>query len=105
MGYMTLSERFRVPNYNDPNEVSLGEVDFDYERCTGCGMCVKICPGDALAMEDKKPKMREFPDNQCMFCGCCSAICPVDAVIMKKPYKSIYMFKTIEHGEPKPPRL
>lgn len=105
MGYMTLKERFRVPNYNDPNEVSLGEVDFDYEKCTKCGMCVKICPGDALAMDDNKPVMKKFPDNQCIFCGCCSAICPVDAIIMKKPFKSISMYKTIEHGDPKPPRL
>lgn len=106
MGYMTLKERFRVPTYNDPDELSLGEVEFDYATCTKCGMCIKICPADSLELDDEnKPVLRKHPYNQCIFCGCCSAVCPVDAIIMKKPFTCTYFYKTIEHGEPKPPRL
>jgi ferredoxin len=105
MKYMSLKERLKIPEYNNPDEIILGEVDFDYKKCTGCGMCVKICPGSALAMEGKKPVMRQPPDNQCMFCADCQAICPVDAIIMKKPFRWSGYYKCIEHGEPKPPRL
>jgi len=105
MGYMTLLERFRIPTYNDPNETIRGRVDFDLARCTGCGMCVKICPASALELVDKKATMKEPPDDQCMFCGDCQAVCPVDAVIMKRPYRWTSFYKVIEHGEPKPPRL
>jgi len=87
MGYMTLFEMFRVPTYNDPKETILGKVDFDHARCTGCGMCIKVCPATTLTLMEKKVVMKDPPDDQCMFCGCCAAICPVDAVIMKRPYR------------------
>lgn len=105
MGYMTFLERLRIPTYNDPQEIILGEVDFDYERCDSCGMCAKICPADSIYIEDRKPILRSHPDNQCVFCGCCSAICKKDAIIMKKPYRATWFYKTIEHGDPQPPRL
>ncbi len=105
MGYMSLLERFRIPTYDDPKEICMAEVAFDHERCDGCGMCAKVCPADSIHMEAKRPRMRPNPDNQCIFCGCCSAICTKDAVIMKKPFSATWFYKTIEHGEPKPPRL
>jgi len=105
MGYMTLLEMFKIPTYNDPDELSLGEVEFDHKRCMKCGICAKACPADSIYYEDKKPFMRTYPDNQCIFCGCCAAICPAGAITMKKPYTVKYYYKTIEHGEPKPPRL
>jgi len=105
MGYMTLLEMFRVPTYNDPKETILGRVDFDHARCTGCGICIQVCPAKALALVEKKAAMKDAPEDQCMFCGCCAAICPADAVIMERPYRWTSFYKTIEHGDPKPPRL
>lgn len=105
MGYMTLFERLRIPTYDDPNEISLAEVDFDHALCDGCGMCAKVCPADSIVMEGKRPLMRPHPDNQCIYCGCCSAVCTKDAIDLKKPYRATWFYKTIEHGDPQPPRL
>ncbi|HVN72266.1 MAG TPA: 4Fe-4S binding protein [Desulfomonilia bacterium] len=104
MGNFSLKEFFKIPAYDNPDELCMGEVEFDEAKCSKCGMCAKICPGSAIAF-DSKPYMKSFPENQCMFCGCCSAICPKDAVIMKKPLVAKYFFKPIGHGDIKPPRL
>jgi ferredoxin len=104
MGNFSLREFFKIPDYDNPDELNFGEVAFDEAKCIKCGMCAKVCPGAAIGFEDK-PFMKPFPENQCMFCGCCSAFCPKDAVIMKKPLIAKYFYKPIEHGDIKPPRL
>lgn len=40
--------------------------------CTGCGMCVDVCPYDALMLEEEKAKVQEV---LCEGCGTCSATC------------------------------
>lgn len=40
--------------------------------CTGCGMCVDVCPYDALSLEDYKAQVNEV---LCEGCGTCVATC------------------------------
>lgn len=40
--------------------------------CTGCGMCVHVCPYDALSLKDGKVEVNEV---LCEGCGTCSATC------------------------------
>ena len=44
------------------------------EKCTGCGICVKDCPGNALTLKDKNQKI-EFNKDKCIGCGECVASC------------------------------
>lgn len=48
--------------------------------CTGCGMCVYVCPYDALALKDGKAEVNEV---LCEGCGTCSATCLRAAVQVK----------------------
>lgn len=53
------------------------------DLCKGCGKCVKICPMDALQMNDKKAV---FDANRCIGCGLCVAACPSGALsLQRKP--------------------
>lgn len=46
------------------------------ERCTGCGMCAKICKHDVNAIEPEDHKVRvDF--SKCSVCGLCVPMCPV----------------------------
>lgn len=47
------------------------------KRCTGCGVCVEICPVDAISIQADKARIDE---NECIGCGACVAECPVQAI-------------------------
>ena len=49
----------------------------DRDLCTGCGLCVEICPMRTLSIQDGKA---EVTGDQSLNCGHCEAICPVGAV-------------------------
>jgi heterodisulfide reductase subunit A len=48
--------------------------------CTGCGMCVDVCPYDALSLKDGKVEVNEV---LCEGCGTCSATCLRAAINVK----------------------
>ena len=49
------------------------------EKCTDCGVCVPICPTQALVVD---PKTREviFDNKKCIACELCVKICPPRAM-------------------------
>lgn len=51
-------------------------VKIDYEKCTGCGLCVADCVALNIKIEDKKA----YTKKDCFLCGHCVAICPAGAV-------------------------
>lgn len=61
-----------------------GQLCWDPENCTGCGLCVKDCPAEAIELitVDKAAKrfvMRYFADR-CTFCGQCVYNCRFDCL-------------------------
>lgn len=54
----------------------------DKEKCIGCGVCVSICPVEAISFDsDGKAKIDKV---KCIHCGACQASCPVDAIDLEK---------------------
>ena len=53
----------------------------DQDKCTGCGVCVDICPVDAITMKDGKAVIDE---DACIDCGVCVSECPVEAISMEQ---------------------
>ena len=51
----------------------------DAEKCTGCGLCVKVCPTNAISGQKKQPHSIE--ESKCTKCGLCYDTCKFDAVI------------------------
>lgn len=105
MARLSLRERLRVPTYGDPEEIQAGEVAFDYDRCSGCGICAQACPAKAILFADKRPSLKPCSLNECIACGDCAAICPEGAIRVVKGYRYTGLYKTIDHGEIQPPRL
>lgn len=46
------------------------------EKCIGCGVCVSVCPFEAIDMVDDKA----FITEKCTACGACVEECPVEAI-------------------------
>lgn len=47
------------------------------QKCTGCELCYKWCPSDAISMRNK---VAFITDEKCISCGECIALCRFDAV-------------------------
>ena len=50
----------------------------DYEKCTACLWCYKICPMDVYRTVGKEVYIA-YPDD-CMCCYLCELECPVEAI-------------------------
>ena len=51
------------------------------EACSGCNLCVRICPTDALtaSLEDERYALK-FLESDCIGCDLCAVVCPEKAV-------------------------
>lgn len=49
----------------------------DVARCTGCGVCVEVCPVEAITLVDSKARVDQ---EACTGCGICVNECAVDAI-------------------------
>jgi heterodisulfide reductase subunit A len=54
----------------------------DKDACTGCGICVEVCPYEARTLNERK-RIAEVNDALCVGCGGCIAACPSNASIHK----------------------
>ena len=73
--------------YTQETEKSQKVLDYDYKWCTGCGLCVSLCPTRALELGpmheiatgmDAPPVMMDI--DKCSFCGMCANFCPIHAI-------------------------
>jgi Pyruvate/2-oxoacid:ferredoxin oxidoreductase delta subunit len=53
--------------------------EIDADSCTGCGLCAKHCPSEAIAGERRKP--HKILPEKCTRCGICFDKCPFNAVL------------------------
>ncbi len=72
------------------------------EKCTGCGICVKVCPFGAIELIDGKANIGE----KCVLCGSCVKSCPVSAIVIDQEertssediYSGVWIFAEAENG-------
>jgi len=47
------------------------------ELCTGCGACVKVCPVEAITVQNG---VAQIDADACVECGVCVDECPTEAI-------------------------
>jgi electron transfer flavoprotein alpha subunit len=73
-------------------------------KCVGCGKCIKVCPYEAITLEDELAVINE----NCTLCGACVDSCPFDAIVLEKDqvighdvsaFSGIALYVEHRHGE------
>jgi ferredoxin len=76
----------KAVEYLKENRVEVRELNAyvkkDEDRCTHCGMCISICPVEAMCM-DAETKMVHYLPEKCIACGTCIDACPPAAIAFK----------------------
>lgn len=57
-----------------------GQPRIDSDKCTVCGLCVKLCPTSTLELRDGHVAVEPDTVFGCFGCGHCMAVCPSGAV-------------------------
>ena len=57
-------------------------LELDVVKCTGCGMCVAVCPHQVFQISGGKSEI--INRHGCMECGACMMNCPFKAVSVRK---------------------
>mgnify|MGYP005834184405 CR=1 FL=1 len=80
-------------------DVYRGRPGLIFEKCIGCGICMRICPNrcielvevEDLKKEEGKPaakvKRPRVNVGRCMMCGYCAEYCPTNAMIVTPEYE------------------
>ena len=64
----------------------------DETRCSGCGLCLNVCPYNAITMDKGIAKVSTI---LCRGCGSCAAICPSGAATLRA-YRDSMLEKYID---------
>jgi len=56
-------------------------LKFNSDKCTGCGLCVDVCPHGVFRMENNKAVITD--KDLCMECGACAKNCPFSALSVR----------------------
>ncbi|MDR2849168.1 MAG: DUF362 domain-containing protein [Verrucomicrobiota bacterium] len=70
---------------------------FSAAACVRCGLCVKACPMQALALPDAAPAP-VLDGPRCISCSCCHEVCPRDAIRMtqSRVLRAMKVFKGLD---------
>jgi nitroreductase/NAD-dependent dihydropyrimidine dehydrogenase PreA subunit len=67
----------------------------DPDRCTGCGLCIGICPSDVIALENGAVTLSR---EGCFGCDHCAAVCPAGAIAVDSVSTVDLALATVETG-------
>ena len=98
-------DKKRIPDYGDKNLFPPGAVAVDAEKCTGCKLCVNICPVAALEMVEKSVVMKNPQEHECFMCGACYSICEPKAIQAVDGAHFSGRFTDIDRGQLTLPQL
>lgn len=58
--------------------LGMNTLEYDADKCTGCKMCVIVCPHRIFQMKGKKAEVTS--KEKCIECGACMRNCAFEAI-------------------------
>ena len=71
-----------------------GRISYDPDKCLGCGICEKVCSGNAITrtleeVEEGTKITLSFNLGSCTFCATCADFCNSKAITLTQDYHMI----------------
>ena len=113
MKYFTLYEKYKIPTYDNSDQIQSAEIDFDYTKCNQCGLCMTACAWGAFVTylcnradiitgkfkgKTGLPRVKKTANDKvkiCMGCLTCMAACPNGVISIKKSFRPGYRLTKI----------
>jgi nitroreductase/NAD-dependent dihydropyrimidine dehydrogenase PreA subunit len=67
------------------------QIEIDIDLCTGCGLCVTVCPTGTISLIEGKATAS---GEESISCGHCEAVCPLEAIRVKAIDEEMSQYKT-----------
>jgi nitroreductase/NAD-dependent dihydropyrimidine dehydrogenase PreA subunit len=67
------------------------QIEIDIDLCTGCGLCVTVCPTGTISLIEGKATVS---GEESISCGHCEAVCPLKAIRVKVIDEEMSQYKT-----------
>ena len=101
---VTKGELKMIPPVPVPSKFR-GKIAFNKAKCTGCRLCIDVCPTKAIEFIPEEKKVKIFV-SRCCFCAQCVEICPPKVLSMTEEFllanydKYANELVVIDSGEP-----
>jgi len=56
-------------------------LQYDEQKCRGCGRCIEVCPHAVFRMENGRAALAD--KDACIECGACKKNCPFSAITVE----------------------
>lgn len=79
-----------LESVEQPSKRFRGMVMLDPDLCDHSGDCVRVCPTQAITLDDDPVNQRtrwEVDHAKCIFCGLCEEACPRQAITIGYTFK------------------
>ncbi len=65
-------------------QTEIPDIEVNEDLCSGCGVCVAVCPYEASKLDKSEDKVKSaIDDSKCKRCGVCITVCPAGARSIK----------------------
>jgi anaerobic sulfite reductase subunit C len=88
-------------NCTKANENDIGirgaiEPEWSSPECTDCGLCVSLCPLNAIERQDSDEGYRYVIDqDRCINCSLCTSLCPSNAWVVRRKGYTLFIGGTM----------
>jgi NAD(P)H-quinone oxidoreductase subunit I len=62
-----------------------GKIVYERDACTGCTLCARVCPSNAIEVLPETKRMRIWISS-CIFCSQCTDACPKNGLSMSDEF-------------------
>ena len=113
MQKFTVLDRLRIPTYDNPKHIIMGDLEFDSTKCRECGICIRLCPGGCILSDSVRksdymdggsksgkcglPRVDKTKSGVtlCIACFDCGAACPHGAISIKQNFQGGRFYKRL----------